>query len=56
MKAAIHLLQSTGLQIQTISQLCGCADPNYFSRLFKRHYGMTPGDFRRNQASHGNQS
>ncbi|MBR6748816.1 MAG: helix-turn-helix transcriptional regulator [Clostridia bacterium] len=56
MKAAIHLLQSTGLQIQTISQLCGCADPNYFSRLFKRHYGMTPGEFRRNQASHGNQS
>jgi len=52
MKAAVHLLQSTGLQIQTIAQLCGCAGPNYFSRLFKRHYGITPGEFRKNRQSH----
>lgn len=42
MKAAFQLLRSTKLQIQTVAQLCGCSDPNYFTKLFRRHYGMTP--------------
>ena len=42
MKAAHQMLLSTRLQVQTISQLCGYADPNYFARHFRRYYGVTP--------------
>lgn len=49
MQAALQLLQSTRLQVQSIAQLCGFSDPNYFARLFKRHFGLTPGDYRREQ-------
>lgn len=42
MKAALQLLRSTHLQVQTIAQLCGYADPNYFARHFRQHYGFTP--------------
>lgn len=42
MKAALQLLKSTHLQVQTIAQLCGYTDPNYFARHFRRYYGVTP--------------
>lgn len=42
MKAALQLLKSTHLQVQTIAQLCGYADPNYFARHFRKYYGVTP--------------
>lgn len=47
MKAALQLLKSTRLQVQSIAQLCGFSDPNYFSRLFKRFYGVTPLQYRK---------
>ena len=47
MKNALHLLKTTRLQIQNIAQLCGIADPNYFTKLFKRFYGLTPTQFRK---------
>ncbi|MBQ2977339.1 MAG: helix-turn-helix transcriptional regulator [Clostridia bacterium] len=47
MKNALHLLKTTRLQIQNIAQLCGIADPNYFTKLFKRFYGLTPAQFRK---------
>ena len=46
MKTGAHLLQTTRLQVQTIAQHCGISDVNYFSKLFKKHYGMTPKQFR----------
>jgi len=49
MRMALQLLKTTRLQIQTIAQLCGCSDPNYFGKQFKRCYGMTPGAFRKAQ-------
>jgi len=49
MKAALQLLRSTRLQIQTVAQLSGFADPNYFSRQFKRLYGVTPLQYRSEQ-------
>jgi len=49
MKAALELLSSTKLQIQTVSQLCGFADPNYFGKVFKRFYGVTPQQYRRDE-------
>lgn len=49
MKAALQLLQSTRLQVQTIAQLSGFSDPNYFGKQFKRYYGVTPLQYRRDQ-------
>lgn len=49
LKAALQLLQNTHLQIQSIAQLCGFADPNYFSRQFKRQFSLTPLQYRMNQ-------
>lgn len=53
MKMAVQLLGTTRLQIQTIAQLCGCGDPNYFGKLFRKTYGMTPGAFRKTQGGEG---
>lgn len=51
MKVATHLLRSTRLQIQTVAQLSGFSDPNYFGKLFKQHYGITPVQYRQEQHS-----
>ncbi len=55
MKAALQLLKTTRLQIQTVAQLSGFADPNYFGKLFKRHYGVTPLQYRKEQLGPGPQ-
>lgn len=43
---AKHLLRQTDLIIAAIADRLGYADPIYFTRLFKRHTGMSPGKFR----------
>lgn len=43
---AAHLLATTGLQVQTVALHCGIMDVQYFSKLFKRQMGMTPGEYR----------
>ncbi len=43
---AMHLLETTGLQIQTVAQHCGIVDVQYFSKVFKRIAGMTPKEYR----------
>lgn len=45
-KHAMHLLESTRLQVQTIAQHCGIVDVQYFSRIFKRIAGKTPKEYR----------
>ncbi|MBO7738994.1 MAG: AraC family transcriptional regulator, partial [Oscillospiraceae bacterium] len=35
-----------GLQVQTVAQHCGMSDVNYFSKLFKKQYGVTPRQYR----------
>lgn len=52
MKAALQLLKSTRLQVQTVAQLSGFSDPNYFGKLFKRTYGITPLQCRKEQHGH----
>ncbi len=46
MEEAARLLGSTRLQVQTVAQHCGISDVNYFSKLFKKYYGLTPKKFR----------
>ncbi len=46
MAVAAHLLVTTKLQIQTIALHCGIMDVQYFSKLFKKQYGVTPTQYR----------
>lgn len=54
MKAALQQLKNTRLQVQTIAQLCGFSDPNYFGKQFKRYYGVTPLQYRKEGRGRGN--
>lgn len=42
MDQAIRLLKQPSLRIQDVSQMLGYADSKYFSKVFKKHYGITP--------------
>ena len=46
MKLAEKLLETTNLQIQTVALHCGILDVQYFSKLFKKHTGMPPKEYR----------
>lgn len=43
---AAFLLSTTTLPVSTIAQQCGILDDNYFTKLFKRQYHMTPSQYR----------
>ena len=47
MERAVHLLGTTNLQIQSIAVHCGIMDIQYFTKLFKRHTGKTPNEYRK---------
>lgn len=47
LKHAAWLLVSTTLPIQEICLQSGISDANYFSRLFLREYGESPGQYRK---------
>lgn len=44
---AQNLLLDTSLPLSVIAEECGFTDPFYFSRLFKRHIGVSPSHFRK---------
>ncbi len=44
---AKQMLRFTDMPIETISQECGMNDANYFSRVFRKVEGTSPGEFRR---------
>lgn len=44
---AKQLLRFSDLSIEQIGQKCGMDDANYFSRMFKKMEGITPGEYRR---------
>ena len=46
LKKAKRLLRYSDMNITEISNSCGFNDPNYFTRAFKKHAGMTPKQFR----------
>ena len=43
---AKHLLATTQLQIQSIALHCGIMDVHYFTKVFKKHTGKTPKEYR----------
>ena len=46
MKKARELLKNPRISIKEISSEVGFNDQNYFSRIFKNKFGMTPTEFR----------
>lgn len=46
MEFAAHTLSHTDKQIQEIADECGILDANYFIKLFKKQYGITPSHYR----------
>lgn len=46
---ACHLLRTTDLTIEAVSERVGYAEPACFGHTFKKHLGRSPGAFRRNE-------
>lgn len=44
-----RLLVSTDLSVSEIARAIGWTDPNYASRCFHAHYGVSPTEYRRRQ-------
>ena len=47
MTLAKRLLQSSSLTISEISNQCGYRDHNYFSKVFKKHAGMSATEYQK---------
>ncbi len=43
---AARMLRDTDEKTYLIAEKTGYADPNYFSYVFKRHFGVTPTKYR----------
>lgn len=50
MKMAKQMLMATDMPVHSISDKLGYMDAMYFSRIFKKQTGMTPGEYRRSLA------
>lgn len=46
-KAKMYLAQSPNKNIEEISMLCGFSSANYFSLIFKKHFGISPLNWRK---------
>lgn len=46
MEVAMRLLSDVSLTVSEIAGKCGFDDPAYFSKVFKKYIGKTPGEFR----------
>ncbi len=53
LESAIRLLNTTEEKAYIISEMVGYMDPNYFSYVFKKKYGISPSKYRVNQAEKG---
>ena len=50
-RKAAALLRHTDEKTYLIAEKTGYLDPNYFSYVFKRHFGLTPSKYRAGQRS-----
>ena len=48
METAAFILSHSDKQVQAVAEECGILDVNYFIKLFKKQYGMTPTQYREN--------
>lgn len=46
MEKALYLLKHTNKKIYEITSELGYQNPQYFSKMFRKHYGMTPNEYR----------
>jgi len=46
MERALYLLKHTNRRIYEITSELGYQNPQYFSKMFKKYYGLTPAEFR----------
>lgn len=46
MQRASRLLPNPALSIKDIASSCGFPDPNYFAKVFRRHFDTNPSDYR----------
>ncbi len=45
---ASNMLKNSNMSISQVCQDCGIDSPSYFSLLFKKRYGISPSDYRKN--------
>lgn len=48
LEEAAKLLKSSQASIHLLAEQCGFRDANYFSRIFQKHYGCSPTQYRKN--------
>lgn len=48
LEVSSDLLRNTKESINNISMICGFDQQSYFTRMFKKEYGCTPGEYRKN--------
>lgn len=46
MERALYLLKHTNKKIYEVTSELGYQNPQYFSKMFKKYYGLTPNEFR----------
>lgn len=46
MEQAAFILSHADRQVQSVAEECGIMDVNYFIKVFKKHYGMTPSQYK----------
>ncbi len=51
LKIAVDMLADPSANIREIGMAVGYEDPNYFAKVFKKAYGLSPSDFRRKRAA-----
>ena len=48
MEKAMEILQEGHFSIQDVAKKVGYDDPYYFSKLFKKRFGLSPSSYKRN--------
>ena len=48
LEEAVRLLNTTDDKTYVIARKVGYAEANYFSYVFKKHYGISPSKYRKN--------
>ena len=49
LESAVAMLNSTNLPVSEVALRCGFSTSGYFIRVFRKHFGVTPKDYRRRE-------